>query len=233
MYDMRKYQAEALSTESPVDKDMQRMLVRVWEVPSELMWDMGVAGQQMDRVKRTVYYKKIDEGLMEELMPTHPTGEKRERIEQCCRLFHGICGIFTETGECCEEMTRFIDDGGVLNVENLKEEMGDLLWYINLVLATLGTNIVDVAEKNIAKLKARYPGHFDDKLAIERNIPAEQQALTGNPASTQNGTTVSDLMKLMRAYRRLQMTPIVDDEFPGIKYELDHLMADLQQKYGE
>ena len=247
MYDMQQYQAEALATESPITPDMQKMLVRVWEVSAELLFDMGTAGQQMDRVKRTVYYGKVDGELMDELMPTHPTGEKRERIEQCARLFHGICGIFTEIGEACEEMHRFIDEGGQLNVENIKEEMGDLLWYINLVLATLGTNIVEVAKRNIAKLKARYPNKFEALRAIQRDLEAERKALINasdtianleekNNAEKNNHALPYEVVREdLKAFVLMAVifrdTPIVDNDFESQRNKFDGMLHELLGKY--
>jgi NTP pyrophosphatase (non-canonical NTP hydrolase) len=179
MYDMTRYQAEALATESPGNAETSKMLVRTYEVTAEYLADLSAAGQKMDRVKRTIYYGKIDGELMEELMPTYPTGEKRERIEQCTRLLHGIIGLMTELGETCEEIFRFLESGGELNRENLKEEMGDFLWYINLILSVVGTNIPLVAERNIAKLRARYPNKFNSLDAIRRDRENELKALEG------------------------------------------------------
>lgn len=226
-YDMVRYQEEALSTESPITPDTEKMLVRVWEVVGEHLVEMATTGQQMDRVKRTVYYGKIDGELIDELMPSHPTGEKRERIVQMARVMHAVIGLITEIGEICEDVTKYIEEGSELNTANLKIENGDLLWYINLFLSCLRSNIVLTAGENILKLKTRYPNKFTQYDAINRDHAKEQAALTGSAADP---AIDEDFKKLMQLGRRFRGTPIVDEDFNIIKIDFDtHLNACLDK----
>lgn len=67
-------------------------------------------------------------------------------------------------------MQRWIYYGkGDLNLPNLVEEFGDLLWYVCLGLNALGLNLEDVMRANIAKLAARYPDKYTDYHAAEEN----------------------------------------------------------------
>lgn len=41
-------------------------------------------------------------------------------------------------------------------IEHLKEELGDLIWYINAVVIILGFDIDDIKDMNVQKLVKRY-----------------------------------------------------------------------------
>jgi len=67
-------------------------------------------------------------------------------------------------------------------VTNLVEELGDLHWYLALLMTTqeriTGVNWETVLELNIAKLRKRYPnGVFDAEACQDRDVTAEQSEL--------------------------------------------------------
>lgn len=87
-------------------------------------------------------------------------------------ILHAILGIVTEAGELAEG---FITTGDKVN---LKEEGGDLLWYIALLCRGLDISMADMAAVNILKLDARYPGKvFTTEAAKNRVISNERQIL--------------------------------------------------------
>jgi len=47
-----------------------------------------------------------------------------------------------------------------LDVEKMKNEMGDVLWYFSILLSTLGLTFEDVIEANVTKLRERHPEGF-------------------------------------------------------------------------
>jgi len=56
-----------------------------------------------------------------------------------------------------------------VDTENIKEEAGDLLWYLAGPLCrALGCTLEELASANVAKLKARYPDAYSDQHAIAR-----------------------------------------------------------------
>jgi NTP pyrophosphatase (non-canonical NTP hydrolase) len=83
-------------------------------------------------------------------------------------LQHGILGILTEAGELADPIKKAVIYGSAMNNENIREEIGDLLWYIAVVANNLGIDLDSVAYENIAKLQARYPEKYTDQDAIER-----------------------------------------------------------------
>jgi len=53
-------------------------------------------------------------------------------------LRHGAIGVFTEVGELCDAYKRQVIYGKPVDLPNLREEVGDVMWYANLLCATLG-----------------------------------------------------------------------------------------------
>ena len=93
------------------------------------------------------------------------------------RLLHAGMGIATEAGEFVDPLKKHIFYGKDLDVENLKEEMGDLLWYIGIACDTLGVTVQELMEANIAKLRKRYPEQFTEADALERKDKSGKEPL--------------------------------------------------------
>lgn len=97
-------------------------------------------------------------------------------------LIHGIFGATSEVGELADAAKRFLYYGKPLDLRNLKEEIGDVLWYLVLIARAAECTLQDCAEANIRKLSVRYPDKFTEVRAGERDLGAEQAALDGNAA---------------------------------------------------
>lgn len=112
------------------------------------------------------------------------TGELLARLSEpeTARLLHGAIGLCTEAGELQDAIKRHVYYGKPLNRVNLLEELGDVLWYVALVGNFLGVSLEIVAERNIEKLRSRYPEKFDEHHAINRDLAAEQKILEGGKA---------------------------------------------------
>lgn len=85
------------------------------------------------------------------------------------RLSHAAFGLSTETGELTDALKKWLYYGQNLDTANIKEELGDCLWYIALACNALGFNMNEVMEANIAKLRQRYPEKYTDAQAAEEN----------------------------------------------------------------
>lgn len=89
------------------------------------------------------------------------------------RLLHGAMGVSTESGELLDALKKHIYYGKPLDVVNLKEEVGDCLYYLAMICDTLGITIEDAMRLNVAKLAKRYPEGFTQQDATNRDIPLE------------------------------------------------------------
>ena len=52
---------------------------------------------------------------------------------------------------------------------NLLEELGDTLWYLAVAAENLGVTLEEIMQRNIEKLKARYPDGFNPDRSIHRD----------------------------------------------------------------
>lgn len=84
------------------------------------------------------------------------------------RLIHAGIGMSGEAGEIVDQLKKSMMYGKELNVEHLKEECGDLLWYMSIMLHQINSSFEEVMQKNVDKLNKRYPTGFTEKDALER-----------------------------------------------------------------
>ncbi len=94
-------------------------------------------------------------------------------------LLHAAMGISTESGELMDAFKRKIFYGKALDVVNVKEEIGDVMWYIAILLRELDLDFEDVLQVNIDKLKARFPDKFTEEDALNRDLDKERKILEG------------------------------------------------------
>jgi NTP pyrophosphatase (non-canonical NTP hydrolase) len=84
------------------------------------------------------------------------------------QLEHSVIGMSSEIGEVVDIIKKAKIYGKKLDQNKLKEEIGDALWYIALFLDSVDSSFEEVWEKNIEKLKKRYPVKFTKDDALER-----------------------------------------------------------------
>jgi len=74
-------------------------------------------------------------------------------------LIYTVLGLAGETGEVVEKVKKILrnDDAEVSEEkrEELKKELGDVLWYLSQCSRVLGFDLEDVAQANINKLADR------------------------------------------------------------------------------
>lgn len=124
---------------------------------------------------------------------------------------HAIVGLTGEVGELASVLQKWLWYGKAFTLvelqQKVKDEAGDVLWYVAELLSAFGLSMQDVMEANIAKLKVRYPEKYADALAADeaRDRAAEACAIM-QPCPVENpcvaiakdyGTyrTVNDVMK--------------------------------------
>jgi NTP pyrophosphatase (non-canonical NTP hydrolase) len=100
-----------------------------------------------------------------------------ESARQRARLLHGLMGVATESGELMDPLKRELIYGKGLDEVNVMEECGDLLWYIALALDAAGYTMEEAMERNISKLRARFPNRFTEEDALNRDLDAERRTL--------------------------------------------------------
>lgn len=93
------------------------------------------------------------------------------------RLLHASMGLQTEAAEFTDNLKAHIFYGKHYDKVNIKEEFGDVLWYLAIAFNELGWEFEEVANLVIAKLRVRYPQKFSAHFAQNRDIAAERAVL--------------------------------------------------------
>ena len=73
------------------------------------------------------------------------------------RLDYATCGLVTESAKILDLIKKSKKNLQVLDKEKVLEELGDLLWYLNLTIDELGYNFDDVMNSNLLKIERKYP----------------------------------------------------------------------------
>lgn len=83
-------------------------------------------------------------------------------------LVHGALGMSGETGEVVDIIKKHMVFDKHLDVENLKKELGDVLWYMSVIIHEIDSSFEEIMQMNSDKLDARYPNGFSEQAALER-----------------------------------------------------------------
>ena len=90
---------------------------------------------------------------------------------------HMVSGMVTEAGEIMDVYKKHIAYGKPLDLVNVKEEIGDLMWYIANMCNLHEWNLEDIMHTNIDKLKVRFPEKFTNENALNRDLKKERSIL--------------------------------------------------------
>ena len=90
---------------------------------------------------------------------------------------HMILGMQTEIAEIADTYKKHIAYGEELDLVNIKEELGDAMWYIANLCNLHGWDLCDLLDTNIKKLEARYPEKFTTEKALNRDLIKERKIL--------------------------------------------------------
>lgn len=88
-------------------------------------------------------------------------------------LHHGVLGLVTETGEIADILKKHTEYGQDLDIPNLREEMGDLMFYWAMICRVFSFNPDDILQENYDKLLKRYPSGFTNehaKLRLDKEL---------------------------------------------------------------
>jgi NTP pyrophosphatase (non-canonical NTP hydrolase) len=74
-------------------------------------------------------------------------------------LFHLFLGLVGEAGEIAEKAKKIIrdqdSDFSKWDVDDVKKELGDVLWHVAVIANYFDISLEDVAQTNVAKLASR------------------------------------------------------------------------------
>jgi NTP pyrophosphatase (non-canonical NTP hydrolase) len=105
-------------------------------------------------------------------------------------MIHATLGLTTEANEIADHLKAVLFYGKPLDKVNLIEEIGDLFWFSALLLQEINylydldtdqshkdITFADIMQKNLAKLKVRFPDKFTEFDALNRDLSSERNVL--------------------------------------------------------
>lgn len=100
---------------------------------------------------------------------------KQDLTGEDCNLIHAIMGICGEAGELLDTVKKSTIYRKPLDLENIKEEIGDCLFYLEQLCQATGFTMEQCRDANIAKLSKRYPNfEYTNQKAQERLDKVEE-----------------------------------------------------------
>lgn len=84
------------------------------------------------------------------------------------QLANAALGLAGEAGEAADALKKHLFHGHPLDADAVAKEIGDVLWYAAAVCTSIGVDLDDVAARNVAKLRARYPEGFSEDASRNR-----------------------------------------------------------------
>lgn len=83
-------------------------------------------------------------------------------------MINAVMGLCGESGEVSDIVKKHLFQGHELDVEKIKKELGDVLWYIAEMCEALDLELDKVMEANIEKLSKRFKDGFTVEESINR-----------------------------------------------------------------
>lgn len=92
-------------------------------------------------------------------------------------ILHMLLGMQTEVAELADIWKKKIAYKKAVDWINVKEEFGDLNFYLANFCNITGLSWENSLDINIQKLKIRYPDKFSTEQALNRNLKEERKTL--------------------------------------------------------
>ena len=83
-------------------------------------------------------------------------------------LINGVMGLCGESGEAIDIVKKHLAQGHPLDREKLIKELGDVAWYLAETAYALEVPLEEVLQRNIEKLRERYPEGFSTERSMDR-----------------------------------------------------------------
>ncbi len=83
-------------------------------------------------------------------------------------LINGVMGLCGESGEAIDIVKKHLAQGHTLDRDALINELGDIAWYLAETATALDISLDEVFQRNIDKLKKRYPEGFSAENSLHR-----------------------------------------------------------------
>jgi NTP pyrophosphatase (non-canonical NTP hydrolase) len=90
---------------------------------------------------------------------------------------HMLFGMMTEIGELIDVYKKDLAYKKPIDIVNVKEEIGDIMFYIASFCRINNLNLDEIISTNVKKLESRYPERFTEYHANNRDLDKERSIL--------------------------------------------------------
>lgn len=84
------------------------------------------------------------------------------------KMGHALLGLISEVGEIADAIKKHTKYGQPLDVDNIREEIGDVDYYLCMLADSIRASRQQCAIANVEKLQRRYPDKFSNEHAAAR-----------------------------------------------------------------
>lgn len=130
-------------------------------------------------------------------------------------LFHSYTGLSSEMGEVCDQLKRHFFYKLPLDLVNLREELGDVLWYIHLPIKKLYALTPETQESICNFIESGDPAIMEmTNSAVEEFIELQKTTLTTPmiPSYFMLSAVTNGLMRLNNSYMTILFTEMQRDD---------------------
>ncbi|HET8840490.1 MAG TPA: nucleoside triphosphate pyrophosphohydrolase family protein [Ktedonobacteraceae bacterium] len=103
--------------------------------------------------------------------------EYQEFVKRTCAVTNreevlklALIGLQGELGEVAEPIKKHLWGGHHLDCTHLREEIGDVCWYLATLCNSLDISLDEALQANIEKLSRRYPDGFSAERSQHRQV---------------------------------------------------------------
>lgn len=188
--DFSAYTTQAIKTESIIDA-----IVVDKSHFAAVAGCVIAAGNLLDVIKKDVYYGKPTDEMkliqrelrirsnLNALATVAPTiGNSTSDVQTFnhinTRTAHAIIGLTTEAVELLEALQLAVTTGQPIDAVNVQEELGDVAWYLAVLVDSLQADWDSILTTNLNKLALRNKGtSFNAAATINRDVDTERALL--------------------------------------------------------
>lgn len=91
-------------------------------------------------------------------------------------IVNGALGLAGESGEVADIIKKSVFQGHAFDTDHLAEELGDVAWYLAVTAHAIGYDLETVLQRNVDKLRKRYPDGFSADKSIHREEYANAES---------------------------------------------------------
>lgn len=99
-----------------------------------------------------------------------------EQYEYTTQL-HMLMGMTTEVGELTDVFKKNLAYQKEIDWVNVGEEVADVMWYLVNFCEVCNIDLEKELDKNIQKLRVRFPEKFTTEKAVNRDLETERKIL--------------------------------------------------------